>query len=93
MTAPLPPLPLTDRTLAMPATDYDPEWISSMEGYSEDDMSEYAKLAVREALERAAQMIERAQVRMKLPGQQAFCIYDANMAEEVRAMLKEYSDD
>jgi hypothetical protein len=81
MTAPLPPLPITDRTLAMPATDYDPEWISSMEGYSEDDLREYAKLAVREALERAESVIFNEAGKWEtLP----------EIAYRIRAMLKEY---
>jgi hypothetical protein len=79
MTAPLPPLPITDRTLAMPATDYDPEWISSMEGYSEDDLREYAKLAVREALERVDALCN-----------EVFRPTPKDVSDKIRAMLKEY---
>jgi hypothetical protein len=38
----LPPLPETDWNLYMPARQYEPEWISYQDGYTESNLYEYA---------------------------------------------------
>jgi hypothetical protein len=84
MTAPLPPLPVTDYALASLGGPYEPERITSMDGYSDEHMKAYAKLAVREALTKTFENVRSLSVSGG-PTQLRQAVLD-----ELRAMLKEY---
>lgn len=54
----LPPLPETEYLLGIPARPYEDEWISSSSAYTDEQMAEYARLAVLQERERLVKMLE-----------------------------------
>jgi hypothetical protein len=93
MTAPLPPLPI-------PAIHERSPGGRNLFAYSEGQLHEFAKLAVREALEQAASKIQADLTEAEQTWQphrtiadQAFIDAKSQCVQDIRAMLKEYSDD
>lgn len=100
MTAPLPPLPKQYKVL-IEQSDESGVWTKQhIAVWRIRDMQSYAKLAVREALERAASKIqadlreaEQTWQPHRTIADQAFIDAKSQAVQDIRAMLKEYSDD